>query len=105
MSKTAKEFKKIFPRLAEWSCRWQMNFNVDKCKVIRFGDKKTKYDHKMPGELHATVNEQKDSGVVINNKLNSTKQCIKARNRANRMILPAPREPTSPRWRVEHSLQ
>ena len=29
-------------RLGEWAKIWQMEFNVDKCEVIRFGRKKWK---------------------------------------------------------------
>jgi len=48
--------------LCDWSNEWQMNFNVDKCKVLKFGVKNIKAVYKMGKLKLAEITEEKDLG-------------------------------------------
>ena len=50
-------------RISEWARRWEMSFNVKKCRVMHFGKKNIRYEYKMNGCVLAKVREEKDLGV------------------------------------------
>ena len=63
-------------RLTQWSEKWQMKFNTDKCKVMHIGSQNIKYDYKMNDKILQKVREEKDLGVIINNDLKTSVQCL-----------------------------
>ena len=73
-------------RLMEWADKWQMKFNVDKCKVMHIGKQNNNFVYKMANQPLVSVKEEKDLGVIITNDLKTTKQSIAASNKANRML-------------------
>ena len=59
-------------RLAEWSERWQLKFNPDKCKVMHIGHKfKTSYKMSDNGfdKVLEDLSEEKDLGVFVTSDL------------------------------------
>ena len=54
--------------LVEWSDRWQMKFNADKCKIMHIGKSNPSYNYTMGGHAPAGVvlgesQVEKDLGV------------------------------------------
>ncbi len=49
----------------EWSEKWQMSFNFDKCKVMHNESRNSNYAYNMRGKPLRTVNEESDLGGTI----------------------------------------
>ena len=73
-------------RLNEWSSKWQMQFNTSKCKVLRVGRGKPHNRYTLNREELVCSEYEKDLGVIVNSDLRLSKQCIEARNKANRVL-------------------
>ena len=72
--------------IREWARKWNMEFNVDKCKIMHMGNSNPQYTYSMDGaELAKTVNE-KDLGVQVDNKLEFDQHIKGIVGRANRML-------------------
>jgi hypothetical protein len=73
-------------RVLKWSKDWQMQFNADKCKVLRLGndDRVTRYE--LDGVVIAKSDCERDLGVMISKNLKQKDQCINVRNKANRTL-------------------
>ena len=54
--------------LVEWSMLWQLPFNIEKCKCIHVGRKSTAHSYQMNDHILENVNEEKDLGVIIDNR-------------------------------------
>ena len=53
----------------EWALKWKMEFNVDKCKIMHLGSTNLKHTYTMGGTNLAVTSEEKDLGVLIDDKL------------------------------------
>ena len=73
-------------KLVEWSKRWQMNFNTDKCKVLHIGNKNTKAQYTMNGTQLKAVDKERDLGVIISSDLKPSLQCSEAIKKANQIV-------------------
>ena len=73
-------------KLHEWSVKWQMNFNAEKCKVLHLGSKNKKIQYKIGGKAIGAVNEEKDLGVIVTDNFKVGKQCTKAANKGNQKL-------------------
>jgi len=71
----------------QWSCDWQMLFNVEKCKVLNFGynNEDSKCYTLGPNVIKAGDNE-KDLGIIVHQSLKSTSQCTEAVKSANKTL-------------------
>jgi hypothetical protein len=77
-------------KLTEWSQKWQMGFNVQKCKVMHLGSKNDKARYEMVcgqeiRQLEETT-EEKDLGVWIARDLKSEVAVAHAVSKANRLL-------------------
>ena len=61
--------------LYAWSNEWQMQFNVDKCKVMHIGKRNPLYTYKMNGSKLEKVTIEKDLSVHISNDAKPSVQC------------------------------
>ncbi len=52
-------------RLVTWSNKWQMAYNVNKCKVLHIGNNNHRTNYSMNGAVIPKVTEEKDLGVII----------------------------------------
>ena len=67
--------------------RLQMNFNLDKCKIMHFGNKNNKNIYVIDAHiLLEDVEEEKDLGVIMNNKFNVGSHCAKVTKKANQVL-------------------
>ena len=73
-------------RLFDWSEEWQMEFNVDKCKVMHIGRTNKNFEYYMGSKELEAVHEEKDLGVLITSDLKASGQCTQACNKANRVL-------------------
>ena len=71
--------QKDLDKLFEWSEKWQMQFNPNKCSILSVG----RYNPLNKYKLHDTelkrTNCERDLGVMVSPDLQPRKQCIDAR--------------------------
>jgi len=72
--------------LVEWSDKWQMTFNTEKCKVMHLGKQNKRFDYYMNNQKLGVVNEEKDLGVLITDDLKPSSECRQAYGKASRVL-------------------
>ena len=73
-------------KLNDWAVKWQMEFNVDKCKVLRMGETDDRNRYTLNNlEIGRSLCE-KDLGVLVNSDLKPRENCIAVRNKAKRIL-------------------
>ena len=73
-------------RIYEWSTRWQLPFNIDKCKSLHIGRKNKRYWYEMNGTKLKQVTEEKDLGIIIDDELKFHKQSASATKKSNAIL-------------------
>ena len=74
--------QKALDNLCVWSDRWGMEFNVNKCKVLHLGKKNNEFEYYMNGSLLASVDQERDIGVIVEKSLKPSLQCAEAAKKA-----------------------
>ncbi len=73
-------------RRISWAQKWQMNFNVDKFKVLHIGSNNDRVNYSMNSVQLSEADQEKDLGLVISNDLKPNLQCKEVNKKANKLI-------------------
>ena len=83
---SVKQLQEDLNKIGEWSVKWQMPFNLDKCKVMHIGNKNVNSKYELLGKEIESCQQEKDLGVIITSDLKPSKQCIEAEKKAQKIL-------------------
>ena len=78
--------QKDLNNVKDWAAKWKMEFNVDKCKIMHLGHSNPKHEYYMGGTTLEVTKEEKDLGVLVDDKLGFSKHIKGIVGKANRML-------------------
>ncbi len=73
-------------KISEWSQRWEININVNKCQILQVGTRNPKFEFEMNATKLESVQCVKDLDVTIASSLKFSQQCKDAAEKAIRML-------------------
>ncbi len=73
-------------QISQWSEKWEIPFNGNKCHILHVGTRNKKYDYELNSVKLDSVQCVKDLGVSIAPNLKFSQQCKEAADKANRML-------------------
>ena len=73
-------------KLIEWSDKWLMPLNIDKCCILPIGKKNSLHKYSIKNKELKSVTEVKDLGVIVQNDLKNSKQCMFKCQSANKIL-------------------
>ena len=73
-------------KLVRWSEKWQMLFNVGKCKCLHTGPGNTGMNYEMGGTILSKTGKEKDLGVTMNASMKVSEQCRIAASKGNQVL-------------------
>ena len=80
------ELRSDLVKIGEWSKRWQMPFNTEKCKVLHVGGGNREENYSLLGDPIAASAQELDLGVVITADLKFSAQCLAAEKKAQKIL-------------------
>ena len=71
--------------LMEWAKYWHLDFNTDKCKVMRIGHRHLT-EYTLNGNKLQEADDENDLGITVTNDLKPSVQCAKAAAKAMQVL-------------------
>ncbi len=72
--------------ISDWSQRWEIPFNVNKCHILQVVTRNKKFQYKMNGTKLESVQCVKDLAITVVSSLQFSQQCKDAAGKANRIL-------------------
>ena len=72
--------------LQHWAITWKMKFNADKCKVLHLGNQNPRYKYRIGDACLYAVRDEKDMGVIVDEKLKFDTHTVTQANKADRVL-------------------
>jgi hypothetical protein len=63
------ELQEDLNKILEWSAKWQLPFNIDKCKIIHYGNRNEMFRYTLDNKALTSVATEKDLGVTFDPSL------------------------------------
>ncbi len=76
----------VLNKFYEWSIRWCMPFNLDKCAVLHLGRMNLEYNYKIDNVLLKKLHEHKDVGIIVDKEFKFSRMTEEACRRANSVL-------------------
>ena len=78
--------KQDLDKLFNRSKKWQMSFNLEKCKIMHVGKNNKRDKFEMGGRQLGEVDEEKDLGVVVTSDMKVARQCAIAAKKGYQIL-------------------
>ena len=69
--------------LENWSDKWQMQFNIEKCSVMHIGKSNPCSEYKLYDKVIKSSEQERDLGVIVDKTLKFSEHCNRIANSAN----------------------
>ena len=76
----------ILNKFTEWSEKWQMLFNLGKCKCLHIGHRNEDEQYTLGGTVLNTTSKEKDLGLTISADMKGSEQCGIAAVKGNQIL-------------------